>query len=225
MVKQKSISAEQALKLGKAAAAEGNKAEAEKYFNAVLVKYPDNKDAIKGIKSLNPNNLYRDDLDELKKLLKNGKYNEVETKAGMYLELYPEVSELYGLLGTSVGARGDHKQALTYFLKAAELSPFGSGVQYNLVLAYKSNGDIENAIKCYKSTIKNDRKFVPAYSNLGNIYMYKEEYDRAIEVLTAAAKIVPDFPDVLMSLATAYKAKGEYAKSIAFIKKVIIFDC
>lgn len=145
MVKQKSISEKEALKLGNAAAAKGNKAKAEKYFNAVLDKYPDNKDAIKGIKNLNPNNLYRDDLDELHELLKNHQYREVEVKAGLYLERYPEVAELWSLLGVAIGARSDHEQALSCFEKAAKLAPNNASVLFNLANSYNELGEDEKA--------------------------------------------------------------------------------
>jgi len=213
MVKQKSISSEQALKLANAAAAKGNKADAEKYFNAVLVKYPDNKDAIKGIKNLNPNNLYRDDLDELQELLKKGQFKEVEVRAGLYLERYPEVQELWGLLGASIGTRGEHDKALPLFEKAAELSPDSANAQYNLANAYKATGDLDGAEKYYLSAIKLKSKFVAAHNNLGNIYMTKKEFDKAVIIFDKALKLAPKSVEVLINAATVYKETGDDAKA------------
>ena len=76
MAKKKEFSAKEAMKIADAAAANGEKDKAIKYYKAVLSKYPDNQDAIDGFQSLHTNSLFQSDLDELKELLDRGEYRE-----------------------------------------------------------------------------------------------------------------------------------------------------
>ena len=121
MGNQKSLSTKDALKFAKKAEETGDKEKAQKYFEAILTTYPDNQDAVIGIKRLNPNSLFRSDIDELKELFKESKFWEVEVKCRNYLERYPEVQELYSLLGLVMGIKGAHSEALSHFKKAAEI--------------------------------------------------------------------------------------------------------
>ena len=73
MGNQKSLSTKDALKFAKKAEESGDKEKAQKYFEAILTKYPDNEEAVTGIKRLNPNSLFRSDIDELKELFKESK--------------------------------------------------------------------------------------------------------------------------------------------------------
>ena len=189
MSKQKSFSAKQALEIALNAVEKGDKDKASKYFEAVLAKYPDNKDALDGYKRLNPNSLFRGDLDELKVLFNNAKFREVEIKSKMFLEKYPEVQELRTYLGATLGMRGEHAEALIHFIKAAELTPLNAGIQFNLGNSYKANNALKNAEASYLKAITLAPNHMPSYNNIGNIYLVYKDYDTAISYFKKAIKL------------------------------------
>ncbi len=210
MARQKTLSAKEALDLADKSAASGDKEKAMKYYGAVLEKYPDNQDAMDGVRRLNPNALFRADLDELEVLYKAGNIKEVEVKAKMYIELYPDVYELHNLLGAALVAQLKPKEALPHLKKATELKPFNSVPFFNLANCYKTLGDYPSAIKNYQRTLELKPGNVAALNNLGNVFMMMEDYDNAIGVLTGAAKLAPNSAPILSNAGRALKAKGDY---------------
>ncbi|MDG1004747.1 MAG: tetratricopeptide repeat protein, partial [Emcibacteraceae bacterium] len=224
MGNQKSLSTKDALKFAKKAEETGDKEKAQKYFEAILTTYPDNEDAVIGIKRLNPNSLFRSDIDELKELFKESKFWEVEVKCRNYLERYPEVQELYSLLGLVMGIKGAHSEALSHFKKAAEITPLNVSVQFNLGNAFKFTGNNKLALQSFMQAINIDPKYVPALSNAGLILMVEKKYDAALELFTAAAHLMPDSVEVLCNVAGALREKGEYEIAIHHYHKAIELD-
>ena len=222
MNKKNELTANQALKLAVEAADSGDKKKAEKYFNAVLKSYPDNQDAINGIKALNPNNLYRSELDELKGLLKQGKFKEVVIRGNMLLERYTDVFELYHYVAVAMGSDGKHAEALPYFKRAAELNPHDVNAQFNLGNAFRTFGDHKKAIESYKRVLKIDHAFAPAYNNAGNTFMDMKDYFNAIEAFDSASRLYPKSFEMQNNMALALKASGDYKQAIIYFKKVAV---
>lgn len=221
MAKKKEFSVKEAMKIADAAVAKGDKEKALKYYNAVLSKYPENREAIDGYKNLHTNSLFRSDLDDLKELLNTGEYRELEVRAKMYIELYPDVHELYSCAGIAVKAKGAFDEALIYLKKAAELNPKNPGAQLDLGDTYREVDDFDNALKCFEKSTKIDPKFAPGYNNAGNVYMMRAEFDRAVVCFRKAAQLQPNAPVILMNAAGALKASGDYPSAIMHYHKVI----
>ncbi|MCC3861055.1 tetratricopeptide repeat protein [Pseudemcibacter aquimaris] len=224
MSNKKEFTAEQALEIAKNAADKGDKVKATKYFKAVLQKYPENQDAIDGIRALNPNALFQSDLDELKEMLKEGKFREVEVRCSMEIEKYPNVFELFHLLGIALGNQKKHKEALPAFKRAAELNSHDAHAQFNLGNAFNVVGDYKNALSSYMRAIKIEPKYAPAMNNAGNLLMRLKDYEAAAEIFYQASRILPGSFEVLVSLAGALKALGNYKEAIAFYNQAIQID-
>ncbi|RKU26259.1 hypothetical protein C6497_13950 [Candidatus Poribacteria bacterium] len=77
------------------------------------------------------------------------------------------------------------------------------------------NGDPEQAILAYKKAIKNKNrtiffKYAPsAYNNLGEAYMFADQYDQAITTFKKVIEIEPDIPEGYVNLATVYLRQNE----------------
>ena len=77
------------------------------------------------------------------------------------------------------------------------------------------NGDPEQAIIAYQKAIKNKNRTIfftkapSAYNNLGQAYMYAEQFDQAITTFKKAIEIAPDIPEGYVNLATVYLRQNE----------------
>lgn len=77
------------------------------------------------------------------------------------------------------------------------------------------NGDPEQAIIAYQKAIKNKNrtiffKYAPsAYNNLGQAYMYADQFEQAIATFKKAIVIAPDIPEGYINLATVYLRLNE----------------
>ena len=224
MGKQQSISAEQALLEAEKAAKKGDKEKAMKYYEAVLVKHPDHQEAMDGVRRLHPNTLFRTDTDELEQLFKEQKFREVEVKAKVYLERYTEVYELVSVLGASLVALKKPEEAMGYLEKALEFRPFCIKSHYFMATAYKMLGSSQLAIKSYLKTIEINKKYIPAYIELGNIFMSLKDFDSAAETFQEALKIEPDAFDLLWYAGRVFWSKGELANAIEHMEKAAKID-
>ena len=72
------------------------------------------------------------------------------------------------------------------------------------------NGEAEQAIEVYQKAIKNKRRTLfftkepSVYNNLGQAYLYAEEYGPAIENFKKVIEMVPDKAEGYVNLTTAY---------------------
>ena len=72
------------------------------------------------------------------------------------------------------------------------------------------NDDAKQAIEAYQKAIKNKRRTIffteepSAYNNLGEAYLYAEEYTSAIENFKKVIKMAPDRAEGYVNLTTAY---------------------
>ena len=72
------------------------------------------------------------------------------------------------------------------------------------------NGDAKQAIEAYQEAIKNKKRTLfftqepSAYNNLGQAYLYAEEYASAVENFKKVIEMAPDIPEGHVNLTTAY---------------------
>ena len=72
------------------------------------------------------------------------------------------------------------------------------------------NGDAKQAIEAYQKAIKNKRRTLfftqepSAYNNLGQAYLYAEEYTAAIENFKKVIEMAPNIAEGYVNLTTAY---------------------
>jgi len=88
-------------------------------------------------------------------------------------------------------------------------------------ITYAKYGEYNKAVKYFNLAIKTSKKFIPAYSNLGNVYLLQKKYKAAINKYKYALKIAPTNHKYRLNLSRAYyedgqieNAKKEYVKSV-----------
>jgi tetratricopeptide (TPR) repeat protein len=62
--------------------------------------------------------------------------------------------------------------------------------------------------------------YKPALLNLGNLYILRKEYERALEYFSRAEKENREDPSVLITMALAYREQGNFTESLAYYNKV-----
>ncbi len=82
--------------------------------------------------------------------------------------------------------------------------------QYRKATFLMRNGETEQAIEVYQKAIKNKRRTLffteepSVYNNLGQAYLYAEEYAPAVENFKKAIEMAPDTVEGYVNLTTAY---------------------
>jgi superkiller protein 3 len=74
---------------------------------------------------------------------------------------------------------------------------------YNLGVALKAKGQLEEAIEAYRKAIQLDPNYANAYSNLGSALYDKGQLEEAIEAYRKAIQLDPNYADAYGNLALA----------------------
>lgn len=113
--------------------------------------------------------------------------------------------------GTLEMFREDMEAARKYFEIALDIDPTAFEALYNLGLVYKSIGDFENALNCFRkiyATISNNHHVHVIYQ-MGHLYEQLSDTSGAIEWYTQLMGLVNTDPSVFQKIATMYETDGD----------------
>ncbi|UCP10293.1 MULTISPECIES: tetratricopeptide repeat protein [unclassified Pseudomonas] len=159
---------------------------------------------------------------DIKSTISENGYPSAVEKLKTYVESNPKSYYAYSALGKAAALEGDYKQSIDYFERAKtikETNDVADASIYNSMGWVRFlNGDTAGAIVDINAAIENksnmDSKVAEAaYNNLGLIYMYRNENDKAKENFD---KAVSDYnsgyaKDNLMLMEKLEKSRGQQA--------------
>ena len=126
----------------------------------------------------------QDKIGEIKTLLKNGKYNQVEILINNFNENNlndPELLFYKGIVETNLGKKN---QAIDTFRDLTERFPELPEPFNNLAVLYAEKEQYRLAKEILEQAIKTNPSYLTAHINLGDIYtkMASEAYNKALEI-------------------------------------------
>src|SRR6266545_310406 len=93
-------------------------------------------------------------------------------------------------------------------------SPQKGRPHFQVGLAYKLKGQIDDAMREYREAIRLDPAYAPAHNNLGNAHKKKGELDDAIREYREAIRVAPGYARAHYNLGVAYQARGRIDDAI-----------
>jgi Tfp pilus assembly protein PilF len=93
-----------------------------------------------------------------------------------------------------------------------------------LGIAYQMMFNLEDATRCYKTSLKLDPKNALVMNNLGTVYDSQKDYKRAEKMYRRALKIEPHSALVLKNLGTELLARHKYEKGWEEYKAALTLD-
>jgi lipopolysaccharide biosynthesis regulator YciM len=94
------------------------------------------------------------------------------------------------------------------------------GFKYELGRSYLESGDLERAKKVFRSVIKLDKDFVPAYLGLGEVYLEERKTGDALELWERSYKMTSSII-LLLRLEDLYLKQGEPGKAIEIYQQAV----
>ena len=92
---------------------------------------------------------------------------------------------------------------------------------YNYALALSAVGRRDEAIQQYVYLLRLDPLFVPAYSNLGLLYMHKKDFPNAIANFEKVLRSDPNHASAHLNLARIYIETGNRELARDHVSKVL----
>ena len=148
-------------------------------------------------------------------------YSEAEK---LLLELHRSNKKDYDVLNF-LGILELHKRnfagAVSKFQQVVRLCSKHHFAYYNLALSHHNLGQVEEAINCYKKTLKYNPDNLDALNNLGVLYYERKEYDRAHNYYDKVMKHNPANANTLNNLGNLYNAMEDYEKAEEYYKAAL----
>jgi len=95
------------------------------------------------------------------------------------------------------------------------LSPEAPGDFYALGNAFKDQGDLDQAIRCYHKAIELNPDLAEACNNLGNAYKLKAQLNNAFIYYQKACRLNPRYAQAYYNLGILYQETGRFKEALA----------
>jgi predicted O-linked N-acetylglucosamine transferase (SPINDLY family) len=157
--------------------------------------------------------------DRLFALFNGGRYLELEDRARVLVEQYPDSGVAWKALGASLQMQG--KEALPALQRAAELLPDDAPAQSNLGSELRKLGQLDAAAMRFRRALAVKSDFADAHNNLGTVLQDLGQLDEAAACYQRAVEIKPDFADAHANLARTLLDLGQLHDAEASFRRAI----
>lgn len=149
--------------------------------------------------------------------MKHKLYRKAERIINQGLEVFPENSQLYFLMGNIfLSQQGKAQKALDWYKKISMQTP---EMLFNKSVALVYQGQRKEAIASFKEALPYFNNLASSYTFLAEQYVALKEYDNAISVLKSAEKNFPANKDVILMLGKCYDNKKNWIQAYLYYDK------
>ena len=224
------INIENSLRRGKNLVNLGNFADAEKLYEKVLEKYPQNnrvKIELQKIKNkTNPQTQkqFKIIFEQLVNLYQTGHQKLILEKSPELLKYFPDEPKLLNILGATYASLKHYDDALKFYKKCIRFDANNIEVLNNIGILYRDINQFENSLKYFNKAISLDDKVASTHNNLGTLYALTKNLDNAEKYFKNSIKLDSNFLDAYLNLGSLYFDKFDFDAALYYFKKIIKKD-
>lgn len=153
------------------------------------------------------------DIDALLESFNGGRHAELESRARLLIEQYPESGLAWSVLGTALQLQG--RDALPVYRTTVQFLPNDAEAHCNLGNALQACGQHDAAVASYCRALELAPEFAQVHSNLGSALHALGRLDEAVACHRSALRIAPDHAGAHFNLGNAYKDLGQFEDAVA----------
>ena len=220
-----SIKNERLLSKAKKLLKKGHFDEAQDIYLKILKSFPNNKEAKKGLLTLNKSTERKpsqNQLDEVMKFFSNSQFDKAQLLVQKLIKDNADDSLLFNISGACYSETSEINLAIQSFEKALSIKADYTEVHYNLGVAYQKNNQLDKAIEHYEMAISLQHSYPTAHNNLGLIYLGRKQIESAIKCFEWAVAYSPEYAEGYNSLGAGLQelkkftnAKQQFEKAIS----------
>ena len=155
---------------------------------------------------------------------KNKKYKEALIFSEEKLNLYPNSSKLFLLIGSLYNELKQFENAINSYKKALKIKPDYAEVYNHMALTFRSMGDLEQSIETIKKALKIRPNYLEALLNLAISQNEFGHIDKAINNYKKVIKIKPNYAEAYNNLGIALKDSNKNKEAIKKFKEALKID-
>ena len=221
---------DKALKLANKKAKDGLSEDAKKIYQSILKKFPKNKNALDGIKTLASRTLAnsadlqeppKDQLQSLVNLYTHGQHQQALNHASQLQQQFPYSINLYNITGAINKQLGKLDEAIAAYTKALSINPNYVEAYYNMGVTLRQQGKLDEAIEAYAKALSINPNYAGACYNMGNALKDQGRLDGAIEAYAKVLAIKPDYADAYNNMGNALRDQGKLEKALDAYNKAL----
>lgn len=134
----------------------------------------------------------------------------------------PLFVKAYDAIGKIYEDMDDVQSAIKYYEAAHDISSSNTDRLITLSKLYNRSGEVEKAENILKDAVSDVRQDISTSGHLmGEMYLAKNENEKALEMLIKAYKKNPSDTSIMQSLAEAYRKTGQPEQAIAMYKEIL----
>ena len=218
-----SLELDRAIKLAKTKVKEGSSEEAKLIYQDILAKFPKNKRASYGLKTLVDGPVGKaskvqeppqDQLQSLINLYQQGQLQQVLKQTEALVQQFLKSPILYHIQGTVLKSLEQLDLSIEAYNKALVIKPDYTDAYYNMGVALKAQGKLEKAIEAYNKALAIKPDNAEAYNNMGVALKAQGKLKQAIEAYNKALAIKPDFTDAYYNSGNTLLEQGKLEDAI-----------
>ena len=224
------LNIENTLRHGKNLIKMGNFADAEKLYEQVLEKYPqNNRVKIELYKIKNKTNpemhkQFKLIFEQIVNLYQTGHQKLILEKSPELLKYFPNEPKLLNILGVTYASLKHYDDALKFYKKANKLDANNIQVLNNIGILYRDINQFENSLKYFNKAISLNDKVALTHNNLGTLYAFTKNLDNAEKYFKNSIKLDSNFLDAYLNLGSLYFDKFDFDPALYYFKKIIKKD-
>ena len=221
---------DQALDLAKRKTKEGLINEAQAIYDEILTKFPKNKRAIKGLKSLQTKKSVsasyvedppQDQLQSLINLYNRGHLKRAFQQSKLLVTTFPNSATLLNIQGALLKDLGQLDLSIKVYRKALFIKSDYAEAYNNMGITLQEQKKLVEAEKAFNKAIAIKPDYALAYFNMGNALKSQGKLEEAIEAFKRALAIKPDYAKALYNIGNSLKDQGKPKEAIASYKKTL----
>lgn len=143
-----------------------------------------------------------------------GAQKEFKTAIGLELTAYTR-PEALTMLGNTFEELESYDSAIYYHHQALALDSTYARAWVNIGISHRLNGKLDSAEYSYLRAAKIDPDDSDLLSSLGALYIFRDDYNRAIEYLRKSLKIDSESPGAHANLSIALAMSGDMEGALA----------
>ena len=199
-------------------------------YQRVLEKYPQNRLALAGLKTLQrpvsamgaaDSGPSQGQVDALVALFNQGRLQEALLRGEALQKQHPDTPFTPNLLGAVHYAMGRFEQAEASFLKALSLKSDYAIAHNNLGKAQFSLGKLESAVASFTEAVRFNKNYAEAHSNLGDVLNALGRAEEALASCKRSLQIQPANADAHNNLGIACSVLGKREQALTHYNKAL----
>lgn len=221
---------DQAIRLAKQHVKDGLGEEAKRIYHDILAKFPKNKNAINGMKTLSSfsvkknskgHNPSKDQIETVVNLYTQGNLQVALKEISNLLEKFPNSVILYNIQGVVNASLGQPAAAIISYQKAISINPKNADTHYNMGVTLQGQGKLGEAIESYDNVISINPDYSKAYHNKGNLLKEQGMLSAAVTIYKKALAIEPNNSDIYCNIGASLQEQGKLEEAIEAYNKAI----